>query len=71
MGLIKLNAKQLKIVDWCQANISPRTYYMAFNKGVKVGGLGWEIVTSNNVLTAYIEDEKMHTFFALSFENSK
>ena len=53
--------------QWCVKNISPIAYYMPTSKGVRHGGVGWELTAVGSHISVRIDDEKTLVLFLLLF----
>lgn len=61
------NQSAIRMIDWCEGNISESTYMFPHLSGIKVGCDKWEIYAYGSHANAYIEDEALQAFFMLAF----
>lgn len=59
-----LNFTRNQILDWCEANVSPRTYWIHN----KIGGAGWQFYKKSRHEQWYLmfEDDETATVFKLT-----
>lgn len=62
-----VTGKVQNVVDWCDENISERQYYLPSKAGLRVGGVGWEVLTTGTNVELRCKDETLGTFLALKY----
>ena len=58
---------QITIEQWCIQNISPQAYYIPSGKGLRRGGVGWEITSFGSRITIRIDNEQLLILFLLLY----
>ena len=70
MGVILHTFKGgIQATEWCEQHISAREYHLPYNKGMKMGGVGWEVHAEAKQISVHFDDPQNETFFCIAFKN--